>query len=215
METGKKCANKQDLFCYVCGEYILAPNRTPITPFLRSVYRAYFGMKLSHQDKSWAPHMACKRCTEHLRQWSKGTRNSMKFGVPMIWKRPSNHTTDCYFCAVKIIGINQKNRRTMEYPNLPSATRPIPHNDEIPVPVFKNTEESSSEDDTQMIVTTDAFFPEDSDEQPERFSQNELNDLVCDLNLPKESAKLLASRLKDKNLLNDEIQIDLWDPPTS
>jgi len=33
------------------------------------------------------------------------------------------------------------------------------------------------------------------------FSQKELNDLTRDLNLSKESSELLASRLKEKNLL--------------
>ena len=33
------------------------------------------------------------------------------------------------------------------------------------------------------------------------FSQNEINDLARDLNLSKESSELLASRLKEKNLL--------------
>ena len=138
----------------------------------------------------------------------------MNFGIPMIWREPSNHATDCYFCAINIMGINRKNRRTLEYPNLPSTMRPTPHSEEIPVPVFKDTcteESSSSEDETQSIATTDdAFFPDDNDKQPELFSQNELNDLVRDLNLPKDSAELLASRLNDKNMLNDEVRISFF-----
>ena len=60
MATGRKCANKPDVFCYVCGEYTLAPNRNAVTTFVKRVYHAYFGMKLGDQDKSWAPHMVCK-----------------------------------------------------------------------------------------------------------------------------------------------------------
>ena len=37
---------------------------------------------------------------------------------------------------------------------------------------------------------------------PKLFLQNELNDLVRDLYLPKQSAELLGSRLKSKNLLS-------------
>ena len=37
-----------------------------------------------------------------------------------------------------------------------------------------------------------------SDDRPHRFSQNEFNDLVRDLNLSKSSSELLASRLKEK-----------------
>jgi hypothetical protein len=36
----------------------------------------------------------------------------------------------------------------------------------------------------------------------ERFDQNELSDLIRDLNLSKESSELLASRLKEKNVLH-------------
>ena len=160
-------------------------------------------MKLGDQDESWAPHMVCKRCTEHLRQWSKGTRESMNFGIPMIWREPSNHATDCYFCAINIMGINKKIAAHWSVPICPT-----PHSEEIPVPIFEDTcteESSSSEDETQSIATTN-----NNNEQPKLFSQNKLNDLVQNLNLPKDSAEHLASRLKDKNMLNDEVRISFF-----
>lgn len=92
--------------------------------------------------------------------------------------------------------------------------RPTPHSEEIPVPVFEDKsieESSSSQDETQSIATTDdASFLDDNDEQPKLFSQNELNDLVRDLNLPKDSAELLASRLKDKNMLNGKVNVSFF-----
>ena len=128
--------------------------------------------------------------------------------------RALNHATDCYFCAINVMGINRKNRTTLEYPNLPSAMRPTPYSEEIPVLVFEDTsieESSSSQDETQSIATTDdASFPDDNDEQPKLFSKNELNDLVRDLNLPKDSAELLASRLKDKNMLNGKVKVSFF-----
>ena len=64
-----------------------------------------------------------------------------------------------------------------------------------------------SEEDKGSILSTDsseatgsdAGFPPSS--LPQLFSQGELNDLTRDLNLSKESSELLASRLKEKNLL--------------
>ena len=41
---------------------------------------------------------------------------------------------------------------------------------------------------------------DDGDQQPKLFSQAELNDLVRDLNLPKDSALFLASRWKEKRI---------------
>ena len=110
MASGRRsCKNKPYVFCYICGEYTLIANRYPVTNFVKRAYHSYFGMKLGDQDKLWAPHMICKTCIEHLRQWTKGTRSSLKFGIPMVWREPSNHATDCYFCAISLTGINKKN----------------------------------------------------------------------------------------------------------
>ena len=49
-----------------------------------------------------------------------------------------------------------------------------------------------------------------NDDAPHPFSQKELNDLVHDLSLSKSSAELLASRLKEKNLLSDSACITFY-----
>ena len=85
-------------------------NRKLITDFVKRAYLRYFGVKLGDQDKVWAPHIVCKTCTEHLRQWKNGNRCYLKVGVPMVWREPRNHHDDCYFCLVNIVGINQKNQ---------------------------------------------------------------------------------------------------------
>ena len=38
---------------------------------------------------------------------------------------------------MKTSAFNKKSKGKIEYPNLPSAVRPIPHSDKFPVPVFK------------------------------------------------------------------------------
>ena len=48
------------------------------------------------------------------------------------------------------------------------------------------------------------------DDAPHPFSQKELNDLVRDLSLSTDSAELLASRLKEKNLLPDSARISFF-----
>eukprot|EP00795_Rhopilema_esculentum_P009944 gene9944-18557_t len=205
----RACRNKPGGFCYICGEYTLAPNRNSVTNFIKRAYYAYFGMKFGDQDKAWAPHMVCKSCTEHLRQWTKGTRSSLSFGIPMVWREPSNHATDCYFCAIDATGINRKNWSSLRYPNLESARRPVPHCDEIPVAVFKDLPETiDKEFSSDEEYEEEEFAPDDK--VPDPFSQNELNDLVRDLSLSKSSAELLASRLKDKNLLTDTTHITFY-----
>lgn len=205
----RSCANHPDVFCYICGEYSMKKNRKPISDFVRKAYLSYFGIYLKNQDKCWVPHFVCKTCVEHLRQWTNGKRKSLKFGVPMIWKEQKNHNEDCYFCLVNIIGINSNNRHKWKYPDLDSARRPLQHSDEIPIPTL--TSLSMLPEDDMETRTSDELhsnkcegrnsdFEEDS-ATPQRFNQEELNDLIRDLNLSKESSELLASRLKEKNLL--------------
>jgi len=52
-----------------------------------------------------------------------------------VWKVPSNHSTDCYFCMVSPIqnGMSMKKKSTLVYPNTPSAFRPVPHDYGLPV----------------------------------------------------------------------------------
>ena len=128
----------------------------------------------------------------------------------MVWLEPKNHFDNCYFRAVNTKGINRKNRNLLVYPNLESAIRPIPHCNEIPVPVFKGLpklELPGFEEDQAFVLSTDSSeaivsevgFPPSSLSQ--LFSHGELNDLTRDPNISKESTKFLTSRLKEKNLL--------------
>ena len=134
--TRRSCKNKPDVFCYICSEYTIVPNRNQVTSFIKHAYHSYFGNKLGDQDKAWLPHMVCKSCTEYLCQWTKGKKSCLKFGIPMVWREPTNHVTDCYFCTIDVTGINRKNRSSLKYPDLESAHHPVAHCDEIPVPVF-------------------------------------------------------------------------------
>ena len=117
----RKCLNSPDPFCYICGSFAAPSQRKDISDFVKSAYLAYFKVRLGDQDKSWAPHQVWKTCLEHLRQWTKGTRDRLKFGIPMIWREPKDHVTDGYFCIVKIAGFNKKARHKISYPNLDSC----------------------------------------------------------------------------------------------
>jgi len=60
----------------------------------------------------------------------------MPFGVPMVWRVPSNHCTDGYFRMMLPIqnGMSMKKKSTLVYPNIPSEIRPVPHGNGLPVP---------------------------------------------------------------------------------
>jgi len=117
----------------------------------------------------------------------------MPFAIPMIWREPRDHHSDCYFCCVKTSGFSAKTKHKMAYLNLDSAIRPVSHDNSMPVPqpppdgldsVPDEDDEGWLEDavggDSEMC---DVDFVAD-DSEPETFTQEELNDLVRDLNLP-------------------------------
>ncbi|GBP09727.1 hypothetical protein EVAR_81023_1 [Eumeta japonica] len=76
--------------------------------------------------------------------------------------------------------------------------RPISHTIYIPVPKTATTlaEILSSDVDGAVLGPVDVSHSEfEDDRSPKLFSQDQLNDLVRDLNLPKDAAELLALRL--------------------
>ena len=108
MSSRRSCRNRPDIFCSICDEYTLVPYRNRVTTFIKQTFHAYFGMKLGDQHKAWAPHMVCKSCTECLRQWNKGKKTSLKFGILMVWREPKNHVSDCYFRAIDRLGLTER-----------------------------------------------------------------------------------------------------------
>jgi len=60
----------------------------------------------------------------------------MPFAIPLMWRDSSNHSSDYYFCLTPpvAIGRNRKKKQRIDYPNILSAIRPVPHGEDLPVP---------------------------------------------------------------------------------
>src|SRR5215510_11728355 len=58
--------------------------------------------------------------------WAKASR-CMPFAIPMVWREPTDHVSDCCFCLTSLTGVTAKSKHTVQYPNLPSAMRPVAH----------------------------------------------------------------------------------------
>ena len=107
---------------------------------------------------------------------------------------------------VRVAGISSTTLSNVEYPSIPSAVRYASHFNDHPVPIFQSFEDSnnevSSECSTEQDTDNDDAFAASSsqDFEPKAYNQNDLNDLIRDLGLPKHSAELLASRLKERKL---------------
>ena len=54
-------------------------------------------------------------CRTFERQWTSGTRQSMGFSIPMVWREPKNHVGDCYLCSINMTGVNKKKRKSLSY----------------------------------------------------------------------------------------------------
>lgn len=216
----RKCKNFPDQFCYVCGSFTIKSQRRSITAEIKHLYRLYFGCPLGDQDKPWAPHVICTSCSSGLRDWANKRKKCMSFAIPMIWREPRNHDDDCYFCLVNVTGYSSKNKHKIIYPNCDSAMRPVPHDETLPAPA---PPEEGWEDEEMMEADTAGrdtspqaesssdpdFLPKESS-SPEPFSQEELNDLIRDLGLPKLKAELLTSRLKEKHLLESAVRVSYY-----
>ncbi|KAI6651420.1 hypothetical protein LOD99_5227 [Oopsacas minuta] len=76
----------------------------------------------------------------------------MQFAIPMIWREPRDHYTDCYFYLTDIKGITSKTKNNICYPNLQSTIRPVEHSTEFEVPKPKKV---SFDDDTVEYAMLD------------------------------------------------------------
>ena len=97
--------------------------------------------------------------------------------------------------------------------------RPIPHSDKVPVPIFTKLLDI---DEDQLKSSTSSTNSDYDDEEQDiaheawnagrvsLYSQPELNDLIRDLNLPKQSAEVLASILQEKHLLKAGITVSFY-----
>ena len=195
--ASRGCVNSPDMFCYVCGFFTDKSHRNTFTPLLRKAYELYFDSKVD-VGKTWAPSFICLTCKVNLRGWLRKakTNNHMPFGISVIWREPTDHTTDCYFCMSNITGFAYKTRSSVNYPNIKSASKPVPHDPiscPIPTPPDSFTLDEEPQEDYEVSTADD---DSDSDYQPEEeihlINYAELCDLTRDLALTKDQAELLG-----------------------
>ena len=161
--------------------------------------------------------MCCVTCYVKLTEWLQRRNINMSFAVLMIWRQPTSHLEDCYFCITKIEGFSRKTKDKIVYPTLPSAIRLVPHSPELPVPIPPSSGEDYIIPDEHEL-TDSSVHPSNSDDPtyipehhklPHLIRQEELNDLVRDLDHSEQHAQLLASRLQEWNLLAQDTKISV------
>ena len=66
----------------------------------------------------------------------------------MVWREPTNHVSDCYFCMSNIAGFTKKNKSAIMYPDCPSALKLVLNVAENPVPIPPTYPNATSDDRT-------------------------------------------------------------------
>ncbi len=228
-----RCVNNPDLFCYICGLpcYITKRKSVRKSEIAQQAYQSYYGRAITNLDEPWTPNFFCNSCYNKLYNWYRDLptgHSGMDFCEPMIWGKPNEDHTDCYFCAVqkKFISTGHKNRRDLVLPimelcvKLPRRT----HDDfDIPEPP-KNCGTSISLSASQRDVDIDHDYSEDPSAEilipgepdmvpvpetpkPEPYTNNELQQLLADLQpLSTEQQEMLVASLEMHNLVIREVR---------
>jgi hypothetical protein len=104
---------------------------------------------------------------------------------------------------------NIKNRRNLKYPSTPSSMAPVPHSDDLPIP--NSPEHSSYEEERDRTSDpNESLSDEEIENGPHFLNQEELDDLIRQLQLPKSKAEFLASRLKEWRFLLPSCKISKY-----
>ena len=138
----------------------------------------------------------------------------MTFAIPRIWRQPTDHAGNCYFCMVDPTKRRTgKNAPQIVYPDIPSSIAPVTHCPELPIPTPPKRDQpssggSSKSDSQEDIRDPDYGFTDAVEERRPYFpNQKDINDLIRDLGLTKSNAELLTSSLKQWNLLDESVQV--------
>lgn len=197
----RKCVISREAFFYICGEFTLKSQRKAISPLVRKVHELYFGCNVGDQVKNWHHTLVAVRVLliREIGWMNHGQRCHFLFQ----WlSRAKRSRYWLLFLSDKCVWVLCKSKKAIQYPTLPSAMRPVQHNDCLPVPRSPTVWTLDDDDDTVGAsghhVDVECDSENDPDFQPVEqcqplvITQPELNDLVRDLNLSKSQTELLV-----------------------
>jgi hypothetical protein len=108
--------------------------------------------------------------------------------------------------------MNRKKQKN-DYPNLPFAIRPVTHGEHLPLPKppkkfrFEFGDGRGRHGENRILQRS---YISRFQRSPHKLTQNELNDLVRDLELPKVKVELLASTMKQWKYMDEGVKLNLY-----
>ena len=134
----------------------------------------------------------------------------------IIWKEPTDHNSNCFFCLTPPIGkgLSRKKKQNIQYPDIPSVIRPVPHGETLPAleAPQKFTLDSDDEQNVSSMssdgfsMSQKSYFAQSISHELHLITQSTLHNLIRDLELSKIKAELLASRFQQWNVLADDVR---------
>ena len=204
----RNCKNNPDLFCYICGKFTPKSKRRPISDFVKDSYIKKFQSNISDLKKNWTPNICCNSCRLGFND------KNFTMETPMIWREPKDHTSDCYFCSVDLPNFRSviNASKCFNYPqNIESAILPTFRDMNIFVDSHvDNKTEWKNDFDTDEEYLEENFENNYDGRNLHLLDQSDLSDIFRDANLNKEQSELIASRLKQFNLLKKDTRVTFY-----
>jgi len=207
----EQCKKHFNDYCYICGKWTIASQRRNITSEIEQTYEQYFNLPMI-RNVDWVPSIACLNCTFALNNWKTGKRDSMPFGIPMIWSEPIDHDTNkCYVCENYSDGFNRLRAANFNYKSVPSAQRPLPHSETVPIPKIPSPTEVYLPPTFESAPESSYSLYQPSNATPTcnhiEITQQRLNRIAKDLNLSQNRMIMLTQHLKATNILAPDVRI--------
>lgn len=207
------CSNK-DKFCFICGRFTSVVNRRNRNDDFVQLYNKYYGLDWEEGSGVFAPKFGCSACLTALNRWSAGKQEKAKYRVPVLWKNQEqlHNPAQCYFCVNFRRGIGMQNR--VKYQATPFASLPVEHTLNSP-PKNMNADILSSTGSGPELGASSMEITTSSEYQPSNHAgisvvlvtQQYFNNMCRQLELSQRKSELLASMLKQNNLLSDNVKI--------
>lgn len=214
--------SKINNFCFICGKLVCGNSRAKCGIF-QSLCKAYYKDK-EWNDDIYVPNVGCSSCYKSLKNWStqesdKEPKINPKYKEPMIWFNPGGHKPEeCYFCVNFVPGTNVSKRASVKYIATINTILPVEHNKQSPPLHLPQEQAQQTVDDEPMDIEPPSEFeqPSTSSEyvpsiavntNPILVNEMYLNHMTRKLELSQRKSAVLASLLKNNNLLEPGVTI--------